>query len=460
MFARVQASRHDQDCIRLGYGIQGNESSRDQNINHFINAIRAVNKPEAFKVKTDVLDDLGNAAIPGRDASDTELNAGVDLWIPSFGVAAKMDVSSGTATGEVTRYAKKFDQKIEDFGAACRASGKYMSAAIGRNAGEMAMGMLQGLIDFALDAAKILAASTAAGALVGALFGGVGAAPGAAIGFEIGLLILEYYGLYMLAEAVLGVAGNLMGQLGQFIALAWDANGDKAKIEKAGQALAEALGILVSALLVVAAAYLLKRGANALGKTKFAQKVGETRLAKWFEERQKGTTTKEQLAKEKAAREKTAKEPVNKEPVDKEPVGKEQTTADGIFHRSVEFTPSTGRNYKVFQRSDINWNQVRTGGDKRFLGKTNAEAAQAGLRPQLPDGNFATLHHSQQSARGPWFETSTRYHNIANAKKAPLHPHGGEQHPHFPLGKGKGSLREDFQRIESPEYWQWREKHR
>ncbi|HWO26787.1 MAG TPA: DUF4157 domain-containing protein [Kofleriaceae bacterium] len=301
--------------VKETYGIQGNESSRDQNINHFINAIRTVNpKPEAFKVKTDILDDIGNAAVSGRDASDTELIAGVDLWIPSFGVAAKMDVGSGTVTGEVARYAKKFQQKIDDFGAACRASGKYILPAIGRHAGEMAMGMLQGLVDFALDAAKILAGSTAVGALLGSFFGGVGAVPGAEIGFEVGLLILHYYGLYMLAEAVLGVADQLLLQLGQFIALAWEANGDKAKIEKAGEALAEALGIFGSALLVVVAAWLLKRGAKALNKTKFAQKVGETRLAKWFEERQKMTTTQDPLAKEKAAKAKAEPEKAKAEP--------------------------------------------------------------------------------------------------------------------------------------------------
>jgi Bacterial SH3 domain len=200
--------------VKDRYGIQGNESSKDQNINHFINAIRAVNKPEAFKVKTGLLDDISNAVVPGRDASDTELTAGVDLWIPSFGVAAKMDVGSGTATGEVTRYVKKLDQKIEDFGAACKASGKHIPGAIARNAGEMAMGMVDGLVDFALDAAKILSITTGVGALLGAAFGGAGAIPGAEIGFEIGLLILEYYGLYMLAEAIFGVAGNLLSQLG------------------------------------------------------------------------------------------------------------------------------------------------------------------------------------------------------------------------------------------------------
>jgi hypothetical protein len=322
--------------VKDSYGIQGNESSRDQNIDHFINAIRAVNKPEAFKVKTGILDDIGNAVVPGRDASDTELNAGVDLWIPSFGVAARMDVASGTVTGEVTRYAKKFKQKIDDFGAACRASGKYIPGAIGRNAGEAAMGMLQGLIDFALDAAKILAVSTAAGALLGSFFGGVGAVPGAEIGFEIGMLILEYYGLYMLAEAVLGAAGKLLGQLGQFIAFAWDANGDKGKIEMAGQSLAEALGIFVTALLVVVAAYLLKRGADALGKTKFAQKVGETRLAKWLEDRQKMTTTKDPLAKEKAAKEKAAKEKAEQEKAAKEKAEQEKAEKEKAEQEKAE----------------------------------------------------------------------------------------------------------------------------
>jgi Domain of unknown function (DUF4157)/Bacterial SH3 domain len=322
--------------VKDSYGIQGNESSRDHNIDHFINAIRAVNKPEAFKVKTGVLDDIGNAVVPGRDASDTELIAGTDLWIPSFGVAAQMDVGSGTVTGEVTRYAKKFKQKLDDFGAAARASGKYIPVAIGRNAGEMATGLLQGLIDFALDAAKILAGSTAVGALLGSFFGGVGAVPGAEIGFEIGLWILEYYGLYMLAEMILGVAGKLLWQLGQFIALAWEANGDKAKIEKAGESLAEALGILVSAVLMVAVAYVIKRGAKALSKTKFAQKVGETRLAKWLEERKDKTTTKDPGAKERAATEKLEKEKLEREKAEKEKAEKEKAEKEKAEKEKAE----------------------------------------------------------------------------------------------------------------------------
>jgi Flp pilus assembly pilin Flp len=135
-------------------------------------------------------------------------------------------------------------------------------------------------------------------------------------------------------------------------------------------------------------------------------------------------------------------------------------TGNETFPASSEFTASTGNTYKVFQRGDIDWDQVRTAGDKRFVGKTNAEAGRAGLPPQLRDGNFATLHHSQQNANGPLFEASTRYHNITTAREPPLHPYRGDQHPDNPLGRGPGSRREDFQRIESPEYWKWREQNR
>lgn len=278
--------------VKEMYGIEGNESTKDQNMNHFINAIRACNKAEAFDVKTDMLDDIGNFFLSGRDAKNTYLKANYDLWIPSFGVAAKMDVGSGTIRGEIARVVKKIEQKIEDFKTACRMSVKYMPDAIARRAGAIASGLLHGLLEFAKDAVKILAISTAVGALIGALFGGVGAIPGAEIGFEIGLLILKYYGLYTLIEAVLSIAADLVGQLGTFIKLVWGANGDTKQLDLAAQALAEAIGILVSAVLIAVAAYVLKKGGEAIGKTKFAQTVGETRLAQWLKQRQELQTTK------------------------------------------------------------------------------------------------------------------------------------------------------------------------
>jgi hypothetical protein len=131
-------------------------------------------------------------------------------------------------------------------------------------------------------------------------------------------------------------------------------------------------------------------------------------------------------------------------------------TGNETFPTKAEFTSSSGHTYDVFQRGDIDWDMKRTAGDKKFIGKTNAEAARAGHAPQLNNGSFATLHHSQQNAAGPWFEASTQYHNIRNAKKPPLHPYRGKQHPFNPLGSGSGSRRNLFQEIESPEYWMWR----
>ncbi len=309
---RVRSGQTFWGLVKDQYGIQGDESTADQNVNHFINAIRAVNKGDAFIVKTDWLDDIGNWAISGRDASDTLLKADYDLWIPSFGVAAAMDVGSGTVTGEVSRIVKKIEQKIDDFRAACSLAITYAPQAIVQHAGETAMGLLSGLIDFAIDAAKILAVSTAVGALIGALFGGVGAIPGAEIGFEIGLLILEYYGLAVLIEAILGIAANLLSQLGSFVNQVWNANGKPKKVDAAGRTLADALGILVSALLVALAAYLMKKGGEALAKSKFANAVGETKLARWLADRQRMKTSTGEGLEPKGGQQQGSTEPLPK----------------------------------------------------------------------------------------------------------------------------------------------------
>jgi hypothetical protein len=90
----------------------------------------------------------------------------------------------------------------------------------------------------------------------------------------------------------------------------------------------------------------------------------------------------------------------------------------------------TQLDYKVFQRNDIDWNQVRSTGDKRFVGKTNAEASAKGLPPQLPDGSFATLHHLGQKSPGPLVEASTRYHGVGKPGQDILHSQFGRSKPH------------------------------
>lgn len=129
-----------------------------------------------------------------------------------------------------------------------------------------------------------------------------------------------------------------------------------------------------------------------------------------------------------------------------------------FFTRSVEYNAGkhgTGFTYKVYQRGDINWDMVRTKGAKKGRGLTNAEAsAKYGLAPILDEvGSVATLHHSQQKGVGPLYEASTRYHNISNAKKAPLHPYKGKLNPFYPMDE---TTRGAFQKVDSINYWKIR----
>jgi hypothetical protein len=198
-------------------------------------------------------------------------------------------------TARVRTRLDPYVQKLTDLHAACRMSAPYIPKAIERHAGEAASGLLAGLLDFAIDAIKILTTSTAVGAAIGALAGGVGAIPGAQLGFEIGLVILEYYGLYQLIKTILGVASDLMVQLARFVSLFWIANGREEYLDLAGEALAEALGILASAALLALAAYLMKKGGDALRNTRFAKTIGEKPLGEWLKQRARLQTMQELL---------------------------------------------------------------------------------------------------------------------------------------------------------------------
>ncbi|MHC1748061.1 MAG: RHS repeat-associated core domain-containing protein [Cellulosilyticaceae bacterium] len=133
-------------------------------------------------------------------------------------------------------------------------------------------------------------------------------------------------------------------------------------------------------------------------------------------------------------------------------------TNNNVFHKSVSFNAGedgTGITYKVFQRNDIDWNMIRTTGAKKGRGLTNAEAAERyGIAPILDfNGNIGTLHHSQQHSIRPLFEAPTRYHNISNAKRAPLHPYKGKLNSFNPM---REEVRKKFQKEDSIEYWKTR----
>ena len=135
-------------------------------------------------------------------------------------------------------------------------------------------------------------------------------------------------------------------------------------------------------------------------------------------------------------------------------------------HRGVNYqnfsttqwtSPSgTKQTYKVHQRDDINWDMVRINprGDKRFIGKTNREAALAGHRPELSNGKFVTTHHVGQNSKGPIVEASTEFHDFSNPKAfRSLHnQHGvGNPHPEHPVNQQTWNK-------EQKEYWKWRIK--
>jgi hypothetical protein len=115
----------------------------------------------------------------------------------------------------------------------------------------------------------------------------------------------------------------------------------------------------------------------------------------------------------------------------------------------------TAQTYNVIQRNDIDWNAIRTNGPSDFFGRTNAEAAKRGYSPQLPDGNFATLHHIGQDARGPLAEANTSYHGVGKPGQDALHGLYGRNAPnlYYPINR-------DAFRIDSRDYWQWREQNR
>ena len=111
----------------------------------------------------------------------------------------------------------------------------------------------------------------------------------------------------------------------------------------------------------------------------------------------------------------------------------------------------TQLDYKVYQRNDVESDLVRTTGDKRFIGKTNAETAAKGLPPELPDGNFVTLHHLGQKPPRPLVETSTKYHGVGKSGQDILHSQYGRSKPHPTLQPGRNKFN-----VDTRDYWKWR----
>jgi YD repeat-containing protein len=130
-----------------------------------------------------------------------------------------------------------------------------------------------------------------------------------------------------------------------------------------------------------------------------------------------------------------------------------------VFGDRIQWTATrlrgTSQTYGVVTRTDIDWDMTRTNGPAEFVGRTNAEAAASGFAPELGDGNFATLHHVGQDARGPLVEGSTRYHGVGKPGQDALHGLYGRNapHPEYPIDRRAFA-------VDTREYWQWRVRNR
>jgi hypothetical protein len=125
-----------------------------------------------------------------------------------------------------------------------------------------------------------------------------------------------------------------------------------------------------------------------------------------------------------------------------------------VFDREVAFRgPGTGYDYRVYQRNDIDWGMVRNNPDNapNFIGKTNLDAAKAGIAPELVDGSIVNLHHVGQNSSGPLVEVSTRLHSRENQQAFDaLHSQFGKKgkHPTNPVDRPK------FDKDRAA-YWKW-----
>ncbi len=282
---KVKPGETGMQLVRRAYGITGAEGSKDQNLWHFLNAIRKRNQASAFGFK-----DLGwadaaqNAMVAGADANNVLLKGNTDLWIPSFVVAARDNsVGSGTVSGEARRLGKNIEQKVKDFQAAQTYAGQAMGAVFQKRLEEGAKELLEGLVTALVGAAAILVGSTVIGAIIGAVAtGGVATAPGAAIGFQVGTWLLEWLGLGFLVVWGAGKLTQVFGAFGSFVTKVWNANGDQQKLKEAGVALADALAILAVAALQILVTLAIAKGLGAatrgLANTRFGKAIGIPRL--------------------------------------------------------------------------------------------------------------------------------------------------------------------------------------
>lgn len=100
---------------------------------------------------------------------------------------------------------------------------------------------------------------------------------------------------------------------------------------------------------------------------------------------------------------------------------------------------------RVYQRSDINWNQVDS-----ESGLTNLELMRKGRPPYWKDGTKIELHHSIQLEPGPMIELPASLHDEYSRILHGLVENGGSFRNNPSLEKQYNNFR--------TKYWRWRAK--
>jgi hypothetical protein len=228
-----------------------------------------------------------------------QFQADAYIWIPSVEFARSLHgaLNSGSRTYELASaigiegILERVGELISDFKEAIRLSGKYIPAAVARHVEQSVVSILESLLWMAVGAVALLAITTVIGAAIGALAGGVGAAPGAAAGFEVGMALLEWIGLGFLIAWIGNAVVRIGAAFGGFFGAVWNARGDKAALDRAARAFAEAIGTLaavfIEALVMWAISVGVKAAVGKLKGTALGRQFGESRLGEWLEQRTK-----------------------------------------------------------------------------------------------------------------------------------------------------------------------------
>lgn len=254
---------------------------------------KADNWGQDLRFYVNVLAWVNKISVPDTTSGwkSVHFQAGQVIWIPGqqFALTLKGIVNSGSTSYNiadavgVAELIERIGELIEDVGTAIEISLDYMAESIQRHCEEAMWGVLEGLAQMIVMSAALLAVLTAIGAAIG------GGAPGAALGFEVGMALLEWMGLAMFVVALAQAMVAVGDAIGKFLAIVWEARGDRQKLDEAGRMFAEGVGILIGKLLEALISYVIAKGMGGAMKslrgTKLGSSLADTRAATWLETR-------------------------------------------------------------------------------------------------------------------------------------------------------------------------------